>query len=161
LIGRNSSLSPDSGVELNLQSIYGLLHWVGASTWISWTVHLTVAAVVATMVYAVWAKPIPYSLRAAILCIGSVTVSPYLLGYDLCILSIAVAFLVRDGMSRGFLAGERTAMIICFVGLFLLATPIAPVICAVLLFLAARRIAAWRRDLLIASRDNLIGCAAS
>lgn len=161
LIGRNSSLSPDSGVELNLQSIYGLLHWAGASTWNSWTVHLTVAAVVATMVYAVWAKPIPYSLRAAILCIGSVTVSPYLLGYDLCILSIAVAFLVRDGMSRGFLAGERIAMIICVVGLFLLATPIAPVICPVLFFLAARRIAAWRRDLLVASHDNLIGCAAS
>jgi len=157
LFGRNSSLSPDSDVELNLQSIYGLLHWAGANAWVSWTVHLTVAALVAAMVCALWAKPIPYFLKAAILCIGSVTVSPYLLGYDLCILSIAVAFLVRDGMSRGFLPGERIGMIICFVGLFPLATPVAPMIGAVLFFLAARRIAAWRRDSFTASRDDPIG----
>jgi len=142
LLGRNSSLSPDGQVELSLQSIYGLLYWAGASAWISWTVHLTVAAIVAAIVCALWTKPIPYSLKAAIICIGAVTVSPYLLAYDLCILSIAVAFLVKDGMSRGFLPGERIGMLICFAGLFPVATPIAPMICAILFLLAARRIAA-------------------
>src|SRR5208282_2418000 len=108
------------------------VHWAGASAWVSWTVHLTVAAIVAAMVCALWAKPIPYFLKAAILCIGSVVVSPYVLAYDLCTLSIAVAFLVSDGMSRGFLPGERTGMLICFAGLFPVATPIAPIICGVL-----------------------------
>ena len=98
LLGRNSSLSPDGEVELSLQSIYGLLHWAGASDWISWSMHLTFAAILTAMVCAVWAKPIPYPLKAAVLCIGSVAVSPYVLAYDLCILSIAVAFLVKDGI---------------------------------------------------------------
>src|SRR5208282_2878605 len=139
LLGRNSSLSPDGEVELSLQSIYGLLHWAGASIWIAWAVHLTIAAIVTVIVCALWAKPIPYSLKAAMISIGAVT----------------VAFLVRDGMSRGFLPGERTGLLICFAGLFPVATPIAPIICAVLLFLIVRRIVAWRCGfLLTTARDE-------
>jgi arabinofuranan 3-O-arabinosyltransferase len=140
LIDRNSGLSPDGHTELRLQSIYGLLHWAGASAWLSWTVHLAIGIVVAAAVCAVWAKPIPHSLKAAILCIGAVMVSPYVLNYDLCILSIAVAFLVKDGLARGFLPGERFGILVCLVGLFLVTTPISPVVCGVLLFLIIRRI---------------------
>jgi len=144
---RNSTLSPD-GVELELDSIYGLLYWGGISTWLSWTVHLAVAIVVAIAVCAVWAKPIPHSLKAAILCIGALTVTPYVLRYDLCILSIPVAFLVKDGLSRGFLAGERTVIVICIAAflLWLALIPIGPVIYVVLLFLIARRIFAYQRE---------------
>jgi hypothetical protein len=154
LLGRNSSLSPDGEVELNLQSVYGLLHWVGTSGTIAWTVQLSIAVVVTAAVCVVWAKPIPYSLKAAIVCVGAVTVSPYLLAYDLCILSIAVAFLVKDGLSRGFLPGERTGLLICFAGLFPVATPVAPMICAVLFSLIVRRIVAWRHGPLTPSREG-------
>src|SRR3984893_5816767 len=144
---RNSALSPD-GVELELESIYGLLYWAGISTWLSWTVHLAVAVVVAIAVCAVWAKPIPHSLKAAILCIGALTVTPYVLRYDLCILSIPVAFLVKDGLSRGFLAGERTVILICIAAflLWLALVPIGPVIYVALLFLIARRAMAYRKQ---------------
>lgn len=106
---------------------------------------MIVAAIVALTVCVVWAKPIPFSLKAAVLCIGSAMVPPYILYYDLCILTIAVAFLVRDGVSRGFLPGERTVILICFAALFLVQVPIGPVVCAALFFLAARRIGAHRR----------------
>jgi arabinofuranan 3-O-arabinosyltransferase len=143
---RNSALSTD-GVELELQSIYGLLYWAGVSTWLSWTVHLAVAIIVAIAVCAVWAKPIPHPLKAAILSIGALMVTPYVLRYDLCILSIPVAFLVKDGLSRGFLAGERTVILICIAAfLFWLALPIGPAFYPVILFLIARRIVACRRD---------------
>jgi hypothetical protein len=100
----------------------------------------------------------PILFKAAILCIGSVMVTPYVFFYDLCILSIAVAFLVRDGMSRGFLLGERTVILICFAALFLVQVPIGPVVCATLLFLAGRRIVASRRfdrTFASAAADNL------
>jgi arabinofuranan 3-O-arabinosyltransferase len=140
LVDRNSGLSPDGHTELRLQSIYGLLHWAGASAWLSWTVHLAISIVVAAAVCAVWAKPIPHSLKAAILCIGAVTVTPYVLPYDLCVLSVAVAFLVKDGLAHGFLPGERFGILVCLIGLFLVTTPISPVVCGVLLFLIIRRI---------------------
>ncbi len=145
---RNSSLSPD-GVELELQSIYGLLYWAGVSTWLSWTVHLAVAILVAIAVCAVWAKPIPYSLKGAILSIGALMVTPYVLRYDLCILSIPAAFLVNDGLARGFLAGERTVILICLAAFLLWLAPMMPVgavISPVILFLIARRIVAYRRQ---------------
>jgi hypothetical protein len=145
LIDRNAGLNPDEQVELLLQSMFGLLHWMGASARISWAVHSTVAALVAVAVCVIWAKPVPFSLKAAALCIGSVMFTPYVLAYDLCILSIAVAFLVRDGLSRGFLPGERVIMLLCWAGLFFPAAPIAPIICAALLLLVVRRIVASRR----------------
>jgi hypothetical protein len=142
---RNSTLSPD-GVKLELQSVYGLLHWAGASPWLLWTAHLAVALVVAIAVCVVWAKPIPHALKAATLSIGVLTVTPYVLRYDVCILSIPVAFLVKDGLSRGFLAGERIVILICVVAflLWLALMPIGAVISPVILFLIARRIAAYR-----------------
>jgi hypothetical protein len=145
---RNSTLSPD-GVQLELQSIYGLLHWAGASAWLSWTVHLAVAIVVAIAVCAVWAKPIPHSLKAAVLSIGALMVTPYVLRYDLCILSISVAFLVKDGLSRGFLAGERTVIVICIAAFLLWLAPMMPVgevISPVILFLIGRRIVVYDRS---------------
>jgi hypothetical protein len=83
-------------------------------------------------------------------------VPPYILFYDLCILSIAVAFLVRDGMSRGFFPGERTVILICFAALFLVQVPIGPVVCAALLVLVARRIVTYRRldTILVSSVTN-------
>jgi hypothetical protein len=145
LLDRHSTLSPDGQVELALHSVFGLLHWAQASVSVSWLGHLTVAAIAALTVWAVWARPIPYSLKAAVLCIGSVMVSPYILFYDFCILSIAVAYLVRDGMARGFLPGERTVLLCCFAALFLVSVPIGPVVCAVLLFLVVRRIVVYHR----------------
>jgi hypothetical protein len=80
------------------------------------------------------------------------------LPYDLCILSIAVAFLVSDGLARGFLPGERIAMLICFAGLFLLLPPTGPVgpfIDAILFILVARRIVAYERGRLPSLRPVL------
>jgi hypothetical protein len=145
LLDRQSSLSPDAAVPLALHSVFGFLRWTEASASVAWAGHLLVAAIVAMAVCVVWGKPIPYSLKAAVLCIGSAMISPYILFYDLCMLSIAVAFLARDGIARGFLAGERTSLVFCLAGLFLVRMPIGPVICAVLMFLAVRRSVAYRR----------------
>ena len=141
LLDRNAGLSPDEQVELRLQSIYGLLNWAGAGPGVSWAVQLTAGLAVAVTVWLIWAKPIRFSLRASALCIGSVAFTPYVLAYDLCVLSIAAAFLVRDGMTHGFLPGERIVLVLCWAALFLPAIPVAPFIYTTLLLLVFRRIA--------------------
>src|SRR5262249_23719772 len=113
LPGRDAGLSPDKEIELWLESVYGLFHWAGAAARLAGMVHLSAAIAVALAVWVVWAKPIPYPLKAATLCIASLLVSPYALPYDLCILSIAAAFLITDGLTHGFLPGERTIMLVC------------------------------------------------
>jgi hypothetical protein len=139
LLDRNSNLTPDDRLQVKFQSIFGLLRWAGAGPDISLGTHLVIAVIVALIVCVIWAKAVPYPLKAAALCIGSVTVTPYVLPWDLCILGIAVAFLVRDGLSRAFAPGDRTIMLVCFGALFITPRPIAPIICAVMLLVIARR----------------------
>ena len=147
LVNRQSSLGENAGSQPPLASIFGFLQLAGASAYVSWTAHLAAAAIVAATISAIWTKPIAHSLKAAALCIGLVMITPYVLGYDLCILSIAVAFLVKDALSRGFLPGERITMFMCWAGLILLLVPLIPIIiCVVLLFLIARRILAYSRE---------------
>jgi arabinofuranan 3-O-arabinosyltransferase len=158
VFNRNWDLSADRGVRLTQQSVFGLLHWAGASATISWSLHLTIAAAIAILVCVVWAKPLPSALKSAALCVGTVSVTPYVQIYDLTILSVAVVFLVKDCLSRGFLPGERTAMLICFAGSFFLLAPVGPVIELVVLLLITRRIVAHGRlDAAAApAHDNLI-----
>jgi arabinofuranan 3-O-arabinosyltransferase len=143
--GRTSSLSLDPGLELILQTVYGLLHWAGANSAAAWTSHLVVAALVSVTVWVLWSRPVPYSLQAAALAVGAVTVTPYVQIYDLCILTIAIAFIVRDGISRGFLAGERIVIVVVLASLYLLLKPFGAIIGVLLLALVLRRIAAFRR----------------
>jgi len=60
-------------------------------------------------------------LKAAALAIAALAATPYALSYDYCILSMAVAFLVKDGLARGFLRGERTIFIVSWIGFSLFA----------------------------------------
>jgi hypothetical protein len=80
LVRRQSSLAEIPGWKPPLVSILGLLRSAGASAYISWTVHLAAAAIVAVTIWAIWTKPIPHSLKAAALCIGSVMVTLMCLG---------------------------------------------------------------------------------
>jgi len=141
------NLGADEGVRLTLQSMFGLWSWIGAAPSISWTAHLVVATFVTLSVYFVWAKPFPHSLRAATLCLGIVFVTPYVQVYDLCILSVAAAFFLLDGLVYGFLPGERAALFVCLAAAYFLILPIGPIISLVLLVLLARRVAVYcRRD---------------
>jgi hypothetical protein len=146
LIGREVSLSEVQGLPIPLLSAFGVLQSMGVSTRVAWIVHSAIVVAVAAVVLVIWAKQIPHALKAAALCIGAVTVSPYVLGYDFCALSIAVAFFVSDGLSRGFLSGERATLFGCWVGLFILSGPVPLVINLILLGLVVRRAMVWRKD---------------
>jgi hypothetical protein len=139
LVERASSLNEDPTLNLPLVSALSFLRAQGMSAHTSWAAQLAITGVLALAVYALWARSFPYSLKAATLAIASVLAAPHAISYDLCILSIAVAFLVKDGVSRGFLPGERTVMLMCWIGLILPIGLIPMVICAVLLALVARR----------------------
>jgi arabinofuranan 3-O-arabinosyltransferase len=150
LAERASSLNSDPALNLPLVSVLGFLLADGVNAHTAWTVQLTVTAIVALTVGACWAQPFSYPLKAATLAIGSVLAAPHAIGYDLCILSIAAAFLVKDGLLRGFLPGERAVMLICWVGLIVAIGPIPPIICVVLLALAARRAVVCGRETFVA-----------
>ena len=69
--------------------------------------------------------------------------TPYVHGHDLCILAIAVAFLVKDGLARGFLPGDRLVMLFSWIVMFLGFRDFSSgwIPCLALLALVVRRIA--------------------
>lgn len=119
LADRGPSLSPISPLSMRLESVYGFLWLAGISPPIAWGIQLAVVAAVTAVVWYIWARPLPHSLKAAALCSAAPMATPYVHGHDLCILAIAVAFLVKDGLARGFLPGDRSIMLFAWIVVFL------------------------------------------
>jgi hypothetical protein len=143
LVERAASLNGDPVLNLPLVSALGFLRSLSVGAHTAWTVQVAITAAVATMICAIWARPLSYSLKAATLAIGAVLAAPHAISYDLCILSIAAVFLVKDGLSRGFLAGERWVLLMCWVGLIVPLGPLPAIICLILLALVARRVVVY------------------
>ena len=85
-----------------LQSLYALIRYFGGAEQLAWTLHWILTATVAVVLVAMWRSRISYSLKAAALATGTLLVTPYLFMYDMMVLTIPVAFLVRIGLKRGF-----------------------------------------------------------
>jgi hypothetical protein len=141
LADRESSLSPISQESMRLESLYGFLWLAGLSPPIAWAIQLAAAGAVAAVVCWVWARPLPHSLKAAALCGAAPMATPFVHGHDLCVLAIAVAFLVKDGLARGFLPGDRSIVLFSWIVIFLGFRDFSSgwIPCLALLALAVRR----------------------
>jgi hypothetical protein len=71
-----------------------------------WILSVTVAVLLALM----WRSRIGYPLKAAALAAGTLLITPYLFLYDVMVLAIAVAFIVRLGLNQGFARHELPAL---------------------------------------------------
>jgi arabinofuranan 3-O-arabinosyltransferase len=89
-----------------LQSLFGLVRAHGGGETLAWTVQAIGAAGTAAVVIALWRSRAPFDLKAAALAAGTLIVTPYLYMYDLVVLAVAVAFLLRFALERGFAASE-------------------------------------------------------
>jgi hypothetical protein len=85
-----------------LQSLFALVRVLGGSEALAWAFQFVLAAVVAAFVCALWRRPVPYELKAAALTAGALLVTPYVYLYDMMVLAIGLAFLVRLGLKSGF-----------------------------------------------------------
>jgi Glycosyltransferase family 87 len=136
--------APQQAFAFAMISIFGVLQTLKVPAALSWVAQLAVSAAVVATVWALWARRIPYSLKAAALAAGALLASPHAHGYDACILTIAVAFLVEDGLARGFLPRERGTILGCWLALFLLTGPVPAIVCVVLLIRVVQRVLQFR-----------------
>jgi hypothetical protein len=89
-----------------LQSLFGLVRAHGGSEALAWSMQAVGSLVVAGAVIYLWRSRAPFDLKAAGLAAGTLLVTPYLYMYDLPILAVAVAFLLRFALARGFTQSE-------------------------------------------------------
>lgn len=93
-----------------LQSVFGLVRYLGGSEQIAWMCQSMMTAAVVATVGLVWRSRIRYALKAAALATGALLILPYLFLYDLMVLAIPVAFLLQIGLADGFRRHELPAL---------------------------------------------------
>lgn len=97
-----------------LQSVYALLHPLG-DAW-AWGGQIAAMLLLAGLVAWAFRKPLPHSLRAALLVASSAAAAPYAYVYDLTVIAVAAAFLARDGLVRGHGPWDRRILVLAVLG---------------------------------------------
>jgi Glycosyltransferase family 87 len=140
---RAAVLDNDPGSARWLLSIFGALRRAGFSADLAWAAQLGVIAAMACIVWMLWARPIPHTLKAAALGVAALLASPHSFQYDFCILPIAAAFLVKDGLAHEFRRGERGTLLAGWFALRMIGA-FPAILCVVLLALVVRRALLFR-----------------
>jgi len=94
-----------------LQSVFGLVRALGGGETAAWSFQIPAALAIALGVTLIWRRPVPFELKAAALAVGTLFITPYVFVYDLTILALSTAFLIRMGLRTGFWPGESAALI--------------------------------------------------
>ncbi|MEH2611460.1 glycosyltransferase family 87 protein [Bradyrhizobium sp. AZCC 1693] len=104
-----------------MQSIFSLVRYFGGSEPLGWAFQWVLTASVAVVLALMWRSRVPYTLKAAALAAGALLTTPYLFMYDMMVLAIPIAFLVRIGLKTGFhtyelpVLGAVVALIGCYI----------------------------------------------
>ncbi len=108
-----------------LQSAYGLVRVMGGASATAWAVQGVLAGAVTVALVSLWRSTAPFDLKACALATGTLLVTPYIFLYDLVILAVAMAFLLRAGVGAGPAPGEMRALAVA--GVLILIFPLVKV----------------------------------
>jgi arabinofuranan 3-O-arabinosyltransferase len=109
-VASQSALAEGRGDFAKMQSVFTAVRWLGGSETLAWTLHGAALAAVAILVCALWRSRTSFEMKAAALATAALLATPYLYLYDLVVLAVPMAFLIRAGAERGQLRGEMAGL---------------------------------------------------
>jgi arabinofuranan 3-O-arabinosyltransferase len=130
-----------------LQSLFGLVRWLGGGVTLAWICQGALACVGALLLALLWRERIAFELKASALATAAMLATPYLYMYDFPVLAVPIAFLLRLALTARFLPGERSVLAaVCVTILIypLLVAPVGLLAVAMVAALIARRVIAAR-----------------
>ena len=130
-----------------MQSIFATVRFFDGTEHFAWICQWTMTALVACALVALWRSRVRYSIKAAGLATGTLLATPYLFLYDVMVLAIPVALMIRVGLKSGFRNYELPALGIILALLFIYPVIGAPTGFAATLIMAA----------MVAGRAGLFG----
>ncbi len=93
-----------------IQSLFAWLRMWGAPIPAAYMLQSALVVALGTALIRLWRSATPFALKAAGLCLATVLATPYTFDYDMMVLAPAIAFIARDGATRGFGSWEKTAL---------------------------------------------------
>jgi len=122
-----SAVLSQGGVSPNkLQSMYGIVRWLGGEDRMGWIAQSIATLSLAAAIIWLWGSSVPYPLKAAGLCAAALLATPYVFAYDLPALTIAFAFIYRACPFDKFEYGAIVFSVFCFLSIVLFVVPAAP-----------------------------------
>jgi hypothetical protein len=106
---------------IKLQSVFGVARVLGGSPELAWAIQGVLIACLAVAIIWLWRKPIADELKAAGLATAALLATPYVFIYDLVLLAVPIAFLIRGGLTRQDCLALALAVMLVF------AYPLVPV----------------------------------
>jgi hypothetical protein len=85
-----------------IQSVFSAARNWGADIRTAYAIQTALAVTLAATLAWLWHGDAAFELKASALATASLLATPYVLDYDLVVLAVAIAFLVRHGLARGF-----------------------------------------------------------
>ncbi len=85
-----------------IQSIFSAVRMWGAGIPAAYVIQCALTLTLAASLIWLWRSKAAYELKASALATACLLATPYVLDYDLMVLSIAIAFFVRHGLAEGF-----------------------------------------------------------
>jgi Glycosyltransferase family 87 len=105
-VATRAVLADDAANWHKLQTVFGLVRSLGGSESAAWSLQAAMIAANALLIWVAWRRPIAFDVKAAALAAASLLATPYMYIYDLVVLAIPMAFVIRLGRTTGFLPGE-------------------------------------------------------
>ncbi|CAN5296207.1 hypothetical protein BH10PSE11_BH10PSE11_05040 [soil metagenome] len=102
-----------------IQSLFSAVRMWGGSIDAAYVAQGALALALAATIVWLWRSKAAFELKAAALAVASLLATPYVLDYDMVVLGIAIAFLIRHGLARGFHAYEVSLLALAWAVPFL------------------------------------------
>ena len=133
-----------------MQSALSLTRFLGGGDAIARVMQWSVTSIVAVALILLWRRRLPFEIKAAALATGTLLATPYLYLYDMVVLAIPMALMIRIGLADGFRKYELPALGVATALLVSFQFVVAPVGFAATLIvawlIALRAAASWNQD---------------
>jgi arabinofuranan 3-O-arabinosyltransferase len=105
-LASQSMLRDGHGDFSKMHSALGLVRALGGGDTLAFVLQTMLTGVSAIVVCVMWRRKVAFDMQAAALATAALLATPYLYVYDLVVLAIPMAFLIRAARASGFLRGE-------------------------------------------------------
>jgi hypothetical protein len=124
-----------------MQSVFGLMRWMGFDERAAWIAHGGVALLAIGGMLYVWRRDVPYALKAAAAATAMLITTPYIYMYDFPLLLLPFVFLYRAGQFDAVEIAGAVAINLAMLVFLWAALPIGPVLMVLTAILLIRRVA--------------------
>jgi alpha-1,2-mannosyltransferase len=93
-----------------IQSVFSWARMWGAPVPLAYAVQGVLTLALGGAIVWLWRGAASPALKSAALCLAAILATPYSLDYDMMVVAPAIAFFAVDGIDRGFLPWEKTAL---------------------------------------------------